>query len=268
MANTPSEKIQVLDQGFVRLLDWMGDDLSIVRAARASFDAHWRAGLDEGSDAKLIKYLYTHGHNTPIEAVEFQFEVYAPIFVFRQWHRHRTWTYNELSARYKELPSVWYTPPVFDIGFQSTNNKQASDFRDPTPQELEQRMEDLRLYDTTMDSQYMTYQRLLKNGWPRERARGVLGTAFYSHMFAKVDLHNLFGFLLERDDDGAQMEIRQYARAITVLLKARVPVAFREYIRGRILQRRIQDAINMDNTGYFNVTEEEVTEEAVRYHAL
>src|SRR5882672_11447942 len=98
------EKIDVLDHGYVRLVDHMGGDLSVVRAARNSYDAAWRAGLDEGGDAKLIRYLYRNRHTTPFEAVTFTFEVCAPIFVFRQWHRHRTWSYNEVSARYTELP--------------------------------------------------------------------------------------------------------------------------------------------------------------------
>src|SRR5262249_40937875 len=87
--------INVLDHGCVRLVDCMGDDLSVVRAARVSFDAAWRAGEDAGSDKRLINYLWKHAHTSPFEAVSLTFEVKAPIFVFRQWHRHRTWSYNE-----------------------------------------------------------------------------------------------------------------------------------------------------------------------------
>lgn len=100
--------VPVLDHGFVRLVDWMGDDCSVVRAARVSYDAAWRAGEDEKGDERLIRYLWKHKHTTPFEAVTFTFEVKAPIFVFRQWHRHRTWSYNELSARYRELPEEYY----------------------------------------------------------------------------------------------------------------------------------------------------------------
>ena len=96
-------KIDVLDHGFARLVDAMGNDLSIVRAARVSYDVDWRACEDEVKDAKLIAYLLKNGHTTPFEAVTFTFEIKAPIFVFRQWHRHRTWSYNEVSARYVEL---------------------------------------------------------------------------------------------------------------------------------------------------------------------
>ena len=117
-------KIDLLDHGFVRLVDHMGSDLSIARNARVSYDAEWRAGEDQGSDARLINYLYSHGHNTPFEAVTLTFDVKAPIFVFRQWHRHRTQSYNELSARYRELPEEFYIPEASQITTQSTDNKQ------------------------------------------------------------------------------------------------------------------------------------------------
>jgi thymidylate synthase (FAD) len=110
--NTASKdhRIDLLDHGFVRLVDWMGDDLSVVRAARVSYDAAWRTGKDQGSDRRLIGYLWKHRHTSPFEAVTFTFEVKAPIFVLRQWHRHRTWSFNELSARYRGLPEEFYVP--------------------------------------------------------------------------------------------------------------------------------------------------------------
>src|SRR4051812_12234487 len=120
-------RIDVLDHGFVRLIDWMGSDLSVSRAARVSYDAAWRAGEDQGSDTKLINYLWKNHHTTPFEAVTLTFEVKAPIFVFRQWHRHRMWSYNEMSARYCELPEEFYVPKPEMIGVQSKNNKQARD---------------------------------------------------------------------------------------------------------------------------------------------
>ena len=116
--------IEVLDHGFVRLVDRMGSDISIVRNARVSYDADWRAGEDEGSDTRLINYLYRNGHNTPFEAVTVTFDVKAPIFVYRQWHRHRTQSYNELSARYRELPEEFYIPNLEQITTQSKDNKQ------------------------------------------------------------------------------------------------------------------------------------------------
>ena len=102
--------MKVLDHGYVRLVDHMGSDLSVVRAARVSYDADWRTGEDEGKDAKLIHYLMKNHHTSPFESVTFTFEVKAPIFVFRQWHRHRTWAFNEVSARYSKLPEEFYVP--------------------------------------------------------------------------------------------------------------------------------------------------------------
>jgi len=120
----PSEAVGVLDHGLVRLVDFMGSDLSIVRNARVSYDAEWRAGEDAGKDAKLIEYLIKNKHTTPLESVNMTFEIKAPIFVFRQWHRHRTWSYNEISARYAELPEEFYTPLAHHITTQSASNKQ------------------------------------------------------------------------------------------------------------------------------------------------
>lgn len=108
-------EIKILNHGMIRLIDHMGSDLSIARNARVSYDAEWRAGEDSGGDAKLINYLYKNGHNTPFEAATVTIEVKAPIFVFRQWHRHRTQSYNELSARYKELPEEFYIPELDQI---------------------------------------------------------------------------------------------------------------------------------------------------------
>ena len=119
-----NKEVNLLDHGIMRMVDHMGNDLSIVRNARVSYDAEWRAGNDKGSDEKLINYLYKNKHSTPFESVTVTFEVKAPIFVFRQWHRHRTQSYNELSARYKELPEEFYVPEIEQITTQSKDNKQ------------------------------------------------------------------------------------------------------------------------------------------------
>lgn len=212
----------VLDHGFVRLIDWMGSDLSVVRSARVSYDAAWRTGENEGSDHKLIHYLWKNKHLTPFESVEFQFEVKAPIFVFRQWHRHRTWSYNELSARYRPLPNEYYVPDMDAIGHQSTSNKQGRDLVTPTDKHLYTGcLQDLVKH---CDSAYFMYSNLLSIGWPRELARMVLPVNFYSHMFAKVNLRNLLAFLDLRCDSHAQFEIRQYADAMRDLAAAVAPV--------------------------------------------
>jgi len=223
--------IKLLDHGFVQLVDSMGGDLSIARNARVSYDAEWRAGEDSGSDTRLINYLYSNGHNTPFEAVTFTFDVKAPIFVFRQWHRHRTQSFNELSARYRELPEEFYIPEPHLVGKQNTDNKQ---MRDPmTRDEYEALPEEDRktiewhigLMNTSNKLSFETYKQLIGEGIPRELARSVLPVATYSHMFATVNLHNLFRFLGERLHPHAQYEIRVYAEAMLELIRPIVPVA-------------------------------------------
>jgi thymidylate synthase (FAD) len=215
------QKVDVLDHGFVRLVDSMGGDLSVVRAARVSFDAAWRAGEDEGSDAKLIRYLWKHQHTTPFEAVEFQFEVMAPIFVFRQWHRHRTASINELSARYRELPETYYLPEPENVGTQSASSKQA---RDITGERRAERSVEIAYIDQHCQAAFAQYRKLLATGWPRELARMVLPLNTYSHMFWKVNMRNLFHFLSLRCDAHAQYEIRVYAEAMRDLARAVAPV--------------------------------------------
>lgn len=222
-------KIDVLDHGFVRLVDHMGSDVDIVRAARTSYDAAWRAGDDPGSDARLIRRLWRDRHSTPFEAVEFQFEVFAPIFVVRQWHRHRTWSYNELSGRYRELPEVFYVPDADKIGVQHATNKQA---RDMTQVALAPGW-GRALLEEQARSAFQTYRDLIAGGWPRELARTVLPLCTYTHMFAKTDLRNLFGFLDLRLAPDAQYEIRVYAEAIAELIRPIVPVALDAYVKGK-----------------------------------
>jgi thymidylate synthase (FAD) len=216
-----SDPIPVLDHGFVRLVASMGDDLAIVRAARISYDAAWRAGDDEASDARLIRYLMRHRHTSPFEACEFQFEVKAPIFVLRQWHRHRTWTINEVSARYKELPTEFYVPEPMTVGKQSPSNKQARELG----VKIEAAVAQIGAYEARCKAAFREYSWLLASGWPRELARCVLPLSAYSHMFAKVDLHNLFHFIDLRLDEAAQYEIRQYAQALLTLIEPIVPTA-------------------------------------------
>lgn len=216
-------KIDVLDHGFVRLVDSMGSDLSIVRAARVSYDADWRAGEEEGKDAKLIGYLMRNRHTSPFEAVTFTFEVKAPIFVFRQWHRHRTWSYNEVSARYTELDEGFYVPSPGQIGKQSASSKQARDM-DGTVNTWASDLIAKRCEDSFQD-----YRRLLEAGIPRELARSVLPVAAYSRMFATVDLHNLMHFLRLRLHPHAQYEIRVYAQAMREIAGSIVPVTMRAF---------------------------------------
>lgn len=218
------DKVSVLDHGFVRLVDHMGSDLSVVRAARVSYDAAWRAGEDQGSDARLINYLWKHRHTSPFEAVTFTFEVKAPIFVFRQWHRHRTWSFNEVSARYTELPEEFYVPRPEDIGVQSASSKQARDIGPLASNEMSA-LFNAGLMRHAAESAFNTYRTLLQNGVPRELARSVLPVSTYSHMFATVDLLNLMKFLTLRCHAHAQHEIRVYAEGMRDLIRPIVPVS-------------------------------------------
>lgn len=223
-----STPIKVLDHGLVRLVDYMGTDISIVRAARVSYDAAWRAGEDEGSDARLIKYLWKNHHTTPFEAVSFTFEIRAPIFTIRQWHRHRTQSYNELSARYRELPEVFYIPKAEQIGVQATTNKQGREFQDDPGLEerlISKRGKELQIYTSTCQASFETYRMLIAEGWPRELARMVLPFSTYTHMFVTMNLLNLMKFLTLRCHSHAQYEIRVYADAMRDLVRLVVPVS-------------------------------------------
>lgn len=220
--------MQVLDHGFVHLVDHMGDDLSIVRAARLSYNEAWRAGESEGSDFRLLNYLWKNKHTTPFEAVEFQFEISAPIFIMRQWSRHRTWrfwTFNEVSARYKKVEPQFYTPDILTIGLQSSVNKQGRVIGEEPPEGWGWLKNDLCNYRSHCKAAFQVYEDLLGRGWPREVARGVLPLSTYTHVAAKVDLLNLFHFLTLRNDPHAQFEIQLYAQAIQEVIKPIVPIS-------------------------------------------
>ncbi len=217
-----SEKIDLLDHGYIRLIASMGNDLSIVRNARNEYDASWREGLETKSDAYLINFLMENRHSTPFESVEAQFEVKAPIFVFRQWHRHRTQSYNEISARYSELPEEFYVPAAEHLGEQSSTNKQARTMVDGVREDAEYIMALIR---THMKISFTQYRNLLDMGVPRELARSVLPVATYSRMSAKANLHNWFHFLGLRMNDHAQYEIRVYAEEIFKILYTICPNA-------------------------------------------
>lgn len=225
-------KIKVLDHGFVRLVEHMGSDLSIVRAARVSYDADWRAGSEKSSDERLINYLYKNRHTSPFEAVVFTFEVKAPIFVLRQWHRHRTWSYNEVSARYTVLPEDCYVPLPELLGKQDNDNKQTRS-TDPAD-DAEKHVDAIRYHTNTC---FLLYKQLLKQGVARELARSVLPVATYSRMFATVNLHNIFHFFRLRMHPHAQYEIREYAKALLGLVEQVVPVATSAF-RQELLERQ------------------------------
>lgn len=216
-------KIDVLNGGFVRLVDHMGSDLSIVRSARVSYNADWREG-DDKKDEKLIAYLMSHKHTSPFESVVFTFEVKAPIFVFRQWHRHRTQSINEISARYTELDEGFYVPELEQITTQHTSNKQMrTTEQHPDAESIRGHIQ------IQCEVAFNVYKTLIAKGCPRELARSVLPVAAYSRMFTTMNLHNLYHFLRLRLHEHSQYETRVYAQAMLELIEPIVPIATREF---------------------------------------
>ena len=213
--------------GFVRLVDYMGDDSSIVQAARVSYGNGTKKVHE---DRGLIRYLIRHHHWTPVEMVEFKFHVKMPVFVARQWIRHRTANVNEVSARYTEMKDEMYVPPLEHISAQSTDNKQGRE-HEPFPVEVAHDIQNL--ISETNKSQYEAYQKLLSLGVARELARSILPVGHYTEWYWKIDLRNLMNFLALRLDPHAQWEIRVYAEAMAEIVKQAVPVAweaFEDYI--------------------------------------
>lgn len=176
-----------------------------------------------------------NGHNTPFESVTLTFEVKAPIFVFRQWHRHRTQSFNELSARYRELPELFYVPEPHVVGIQNPDNKQMRDVL--TKAEFEKLPEDEKKFaNLVCDSlrsqakqSFGIYKLLIERNTPRELARTVLPLSTYSHMFMTGNLHNIFHFLRERLHKHAQYEIREYAKVILDEIENVVPIAVKYF---------------------------------------
>lgn len=221
------QKISVLDKGFVALVDSKGSDLAIAQAARVQPEAEWR----EVEDPKLIRFMLKNRHSTPFEHVVFTFWVKAPIFVYRQWHRHRTQSYNEQSARYSPLDGEFYVPDPALIGEQSKKNHQARIIVES--EDLSEREAEVAAYTHWCEKMATHYRELLAAGWPRELARMVLPLSAYSEMTTTVNLHNLFHFLSLRDDDHAQHEIRVYAKAMIELIRPVVPVALAAWEEAR-----------------------------------
>lgn len=211
----------VLDHGFVRLVDYMGNDLSVVRSARVSFDADWRGG-DDKKDENLIGYLLRNKHYSPFESVVFTFEIKCPIFVARQWHRHWSWRFNEVSARYTELPEEFYLPDPRIIGTQSKNNKQARDINED-PKSFERLAGDQLAFEQHCKMSFNLYQELLRSGWPREIARSILPVGTYTRFFGTANLRSVLNFLDLRLHSHAQYEIRVYGEAILDIIRHIVP---------------------------------------------
>ena len=239
--------IKVLDHGFVRVIDYMGNDSAIVQAARVSY-GHGTKHVSQ--DRGLIFYLMRHKHTTPLEMCEIKLHVKLPIFIARQWIRHRTANVNECSARYSILPKEFYLPAKEYLAEQSTNNKQGRD-KKLSNADAEKILNILKEDSSTC---YKHYEEMLnedadgntlddsKPKLARELARLNLTMNCYTEWYWKIDLHNLLHFLKLRSDPGAQYEIRAYAEVIIDIVKKWVPItheAFEEYfIHGINISRK------------------------------
>lgn len=221
--NLLNKEIQCLDKGFVRVIDIMGDDAAIVQAARVSYG---KGTKSVNEDRGLIRYLMRHKHTSPFEMVEFKFHVKLPIFIARQWIRHRTANVNEYSGRYSEMKDEFYMPARDQFRTQSNVNKQGR-----SEEILDENTIDLIIGDLNNNNQkaFNDYNKMLEMGLAREIARINLPLSSYTEWYWKIDLQNLFHFLRLRLDRHAQYEIRVYAEAIAEIVKQTVPIAWEAF---------------------------------------
>ena len=233
------EAIPILDHGFIRVVDYMGDDTSIVQAARVSYG---KGTKKVSTDAGLIKYLMRHWHSTPFEMCEIKYPVKLPIFIARQWIRHRTANVNEYSARYSILDKEFYLPNTENLAAQSQSNRQG---RGDVLQG-EQAKKVLELLKNDAEQTYNNYEMMLNErydgsvinekevGLARELARMNLTLNTYTQWYWKTDLLNLMNFLRLRADHHAQYEIRTYADAMLDTLKKWVPITYEAFMDYRV----------------------------------
>ena len=222
MTKIPEDAIKCLDKGFVRLVDAMGGDDAIVQAARVSYG---QGTSKVSQDRGLIRYLMRHRHTTPFEMVEFKFHCKMPIFVARQWVRHRTANINEYSLRYSEARDEFYYPETEHIQFQSALNKQGRSGE--VPAELKQKV--LDYFKENSERSFAMYQELNEAGVARELARSLLPVNIYTEWYWKNDLHNLLHFIGLRSDGHAQYEIRVFSDAMAHYVKEKAPFAWEAY---------------------------------------
>ncbi len=213
------KEFPVLDKGFVRLVDYLGSDARIVQAARVSYGEGTKTFRQ---DKGLIAYLMRNDHTSPFEQVNFTFHIKMPIFVARQWIRHRTARVNEISGRYSVLADEAYIPELAYINKQSDDNKQG---RSEEPLDRETQEKVARLLAQDQKRAFDTYHELLDLGIARELARIDLPLSLYTQWYWQMDLHNLFHFLKLRLDSHAQYEIRAYAEVILSIIRTVCPMA-------------------------------------------
>ena len=221
--------IQVLDHGFVRLDDSMADDLSVVNAARVSF-ARRKEAMDE-SDEGLIRFLLRERHGTPFEHNSFRFHIRAPLFVAREWFRHRVGSFNEFSMRYARATDDFYVPEPEDVRTQ-VGKPGSYSFEPVEPELAEATREELR---AVYDAAYATYERLVERGVARELARLVMPVGAYTEFYWTINARSLMNFVSLRAAETAQREIRRYAEACERFLEEKMPVTYAAFVAaGRI----------------------------------
>ncbi|MFH1326868.1 MAG: FAD-dependent thymidylate synthase [archaeon] len=237
-------KYPILDKGFVMLVDYMGNDHTIANSARVSYG---KVTVDKEKDRELIRYLMRNKHTTPFEMVEFKFHVKLPIFVARQWIRHRTANVNEKSGRYSKIKDEFYIPDPERVRLQSKANKQGSG--EEVSSEIRQEVVDI--LENCATYSFRGYKEILKTGIAKELARIDLPLSTYTEWYWKIDLHNLFHFLGLRMESHAQEEITKYSNQMGVIVKNSVPIAweaFKDYridsfSLSRLEQMAMQDII-------------------------
>jgi thymidylate synthase (FAD) len=248
--------IPVLDHGFVRVVDYMGDDAAIVQAARISYG---KGTKKVSEDRGLIRYLVKNRHTTPLEMCEIKLHVKMPIFVARQWVRHRMASINEVSARYSELDREFYFPDPAVMGLQDTKNRQGrtGEVGDQVATKI---LGDMR---SQCDAAYDRYKVFLDDGLARELARMVLPLNVYTQWYWKIDLHNLLHFLSLRMDSHAQHEIRVFANVIGDLVAKWVPTAWEAFqdfrFQATTLSRQEIEYVRGHLTGAWQLPGAEVT---------
>jgi len=221
------QEFKLLDHGFVRVVDYMGNDSSVVQGARVSYGAGTKKVSE---DVGLINYLMRHFHSTPFELCEIKFHIKCPIFVARQWLRHRSVSANEYSARYSIVDNQYYVPEIDKISVQSASNKQGrGEIVDDERAKIVQ--------DTIKEiaeNSYNEYNEMLEDGIAREIARVCLPLNFYTEFYWKINLHNLMHFLKLRADSHAQYEIRVYALKMMEIMKLWVPHTYDAFMDYKI----------------------------------
>ena len=251
MSDLPNDAIQCLDKGFVRLVDSMGGDDAIVQSARVSYG---KGTSKVSQDRGLIRYLMRHRHTTPFEMVEFKFHCKMPIFVARQWVRHRTANINEYSLRYSEARDEFYFPDPNNIEFQSSVNKQGR--MGEVDEQLKKKVQ--AYFKEISDRSFEIYCELNEAGVARELARAILPVNLYTEWYWKNDLHNLLHFIGLRSDGHAQYEIRVFSDAMASFVKKVAPFAWEAYqdyvvkgmrfskIEQSILERKLPERVLSD----------------------